>query len=621
MKAIFKHIFLFSLFILNLFANHSPHLQLTSEAQLFDSNSSHTITTTADGVESVYATDVDGDGDIDVLSASYADDTIAWYENDGHENFTKHTITTTADGAESVYATDVDGDGDMDVLSASNNDDTIAWYENDGHENFTKHTITTTANGAYRVYAVDVDGDGDMDVLSASYDDDTIAWYENKSTYNVTENTLFVTDINATDSDANDTLTYSISGDDAKYFNIDANSGVLTFKTAPDFENPKDSNKDNIYELNVTVSDGNGGNDTRAIKVAVKDKYMDNVSSLSSTEDTIIKNSIELNVTVFDNDKNVRVALKPNDYKATIINGAKYATIENGVISALDTNYAGNIDVLYEYKDLKFIKSYTIYSFNATPANSLNSIKSSFSENPFVLTVGNTYQDELSDTNANENKTRWFKFRVKKSGIYKLFYIVNPDTLKQLSNTQITYNLYSGENRNYIGSKSFDANKDFYLDLALDGNTTYYLEFQTDEDLWKVDYKIGLLKHFNNENNGVYFKKFTLDIDGKSEGNKIVIPQFRNYTIELISTQGFYATLNNKAFSDNNSSYQSKEKKLKEDIYILSLHGEVNQEIYLKIDYAPTDVEFENNNKIAYSNIYNMMPTKANIDNSDIDFY
>ncbi|MEE9450112.1 MAG: FG-GAP-like repeat-containing protein, partial [Ignavibacteriaceae bacterium] len=90
---------------------------------------------------------MDGDGDIDVLSASYEDDKIAWYENDGNENFTPHTITTGTDGARSVYAGDVDGDGDMDVLSASWNDDKIAWYENDGNENFTSHTITTSADG------------------------------------------------------------------------------------------------------------------------------------------------------------------------------------------------------------------------------------------------------------------------------------------------------------------------------------------------------------------------------------------------------------------------------------------------------------------------------------------
>ena len=111
---------------------------------------------------SVFAADVDGDGDIDVLSASRYDDKIAWYENDGSETFTAHTITTTADEAFSVFAADVDGDGDMDVLSASINDDKIAWYENDGSESFTAHTITTTANGAVSVFAADVDGDGDL---------------------------------------------------------------------------------------------------------------------------------------------------------------------------------------------------------------------------------------------------------------------------------------------------------------------------------------------------------------------------------------------------------------------------------------------------------------------------
>lgn len=38
-------------------------------------------------------------------------------------------ISTNADGASSVFAADMDGDGDMDILSASVGDDTIALYE------------------------------------------------------------------------------------------------------------------------------------------------------------------------------------------------------------------------------------------------------------------------------------------------------------------------------------------------------------------------------------------------------------------------------------------------------------------------------------------------------------
>jgi len=146
----------------------------------------HIITSSAVDASSVYAVDVDGDGDMDVLSTSRFDDKIAWYKNDGNENFTTHIITTSADGASSVYAVDVDGDGDMDVLSASQLDDKIAWYENDGNENFTIHIITTSTNGPFSVFAVDVDGDGDMDVLSASVLDSKIAWYENDDNENFT---------------------------------------------------------------------------------------------------------------------------------------------------------------------------------------------------------------------------------------------------------------------------------------------------------------------------------------------------------------------------------------------------------------------------------------------------
>ena len=43
-----------------------------------------------------------------------------------------HEIYTEADSAVSVFGIDVDGDGDIDVLSASQYDNTIAWYENLG---------------------------------------------------------------------------------------------------------------------------------------------------------------------------------------------------------------------------------------------------------------------------------------------------------------------------------------------------------------------------------------------------------------------------------------------------------------------------------------------------------
>ena len=95
--------------------------------------------------------------------------------------FTERVISTTAHGANSVFAIDVDGDGDIDVLSASQTGDKIAWYESDGGSprTFTERVISSTADGATSVFATDVDGDGDTDVLSASFGDGKIVWYEN----------------------------------------------------------------------------------------------------------------------------------------------------------------------------------------------------------------------------------------------------------------------------------------------------------------------------------------------------------------------------------------------------------------------------------------------------------
>ena len=114
----------------------SPWITVTDGSSGVDSFETHIITTSLQDASSVYAADMDGDGDMDVLSASESDDTIVWYENDGTENFITHTITTTADIVWNVHAADVDDDGDLDVLSANWGDHTIPWYKNDGNGNF-----------------------------------------------------------------------------------------------------------------------------------------------------------------------------------------------------------------------------------------------------------------------------------------------------------------------------------------------------------------------------------------------------------------------------------------------------------------------------------------------------
>jgi hypothetical protein len=67
-------------------------------------------------------------------------------------------------------------------------------------------------------------------------------------------------------------ISYSIAGGaDADKFNIDSTTGKLTFRTAPDFENPGDANTDNIYEVTVEATDAGGASSTQDMRVTVKD--------------------------------------------------------------------------------------------------------------------------------------------------------------------------------------------------------------------------------------------------------------------------------------------------------------------------------------------------------------
>ena len=92
----------------------------------------------------------------------------------------------------------------------------------------------------------------------------------NTAAVSVAENTAAVTTVTATDPDVGQTLSYSINGGaDASKFAINVTMGALAFLTAPNFEAPTDAGGNNVYDVTVQVSDGNGGSDTQAIAVSV----------------------------------------------------------------------------------------------------------------------------------------------------------------------------------------------------------------------------------------------------------------------------------------------------------------------------------------------------------------
>lgn len=75
-------------------------------------------------------------------------------------------------------------------------------------------------------------------------------------TYPGRENQTEISTIEVNDPEG-DPLTYTITGGtDAACFTLDEITGDLAFVNPPDFENPQDANANNLYLLNVAVSDG-----------------------------------------------------------------------------------------------------------------------------------------------------------------------------------------------------------------------------------------------------------------------------------------------------------------------------------------------------------------------------
>ena len=78
---------------------------------------------------------------------------------------------------------------------------------------------------------------------------------DNNFSITLNENSTVAIDLNATDDD-NDSITFTLSGKDAERFDLNASTGILTFLSPPDYENPDDVGKNHTYDVTITLSDG-----------------------------------------------------------------------------------------------------------------------------------------------------------------------------------------------------------------------------------------------------------------------------------------------------------------------------------------------------------------------------
>jgi hypothetical protein len=138
------------------------------------------------GAHCVASGDLDNDGKIDIVGSGAGEINI--FLNRGSDSFSS-PIRIGDDGATGFSLVDVDRDGDLDVVTQPRNATTVAWHENKSDFNFETHIIGDEMGG-WSTHAADLDGDGDIDITAAGETRGVIKAYLNDGFQNFTEVTV-----------------------------------------------------------------------------------------------------------------------------------------------------------------------------------------------------------------------------------------------------------------------------------------------------------------------------------------------------------------------------------------------------------------------------------------------
>lgn len=164
--------------------------------------------------KSIISFDKDADGDIDLIYSSQDQNNIYWIENtDGQGNFSSsmRLSNTYWYGPDVIIGSDLDLDGDIDLVSMDKTYRFVDWQNNqDGLGNYSASIqIEKYINGLEDALVTDINGDSYPDILLVNSDKNALVWHENLQSPTFLKNPL----------------DKSICGEDTITFEIDFNFG------------------------------------------------------------------------------------------------------------------------------------------------------------------------------------------------------------------------------------------------------------------------------------------------------------------------------------------------------------------------------------------------------------
>lgn len=148
-------------------------------------SSKNLITNTGDQPYRMVSGDFNSDGHIDLIVATYADNTIELYSNDGSGNFSLHSsLTNTLDGITSIKLAQINTstDSHVDIVACSYNNDKVVWFANDAGGGGTfgaEQVLPFTVDGASGLDTGTINAGTTNDIAVTAYDGNTTVWFSN----------------------------------------------------------------------------------------------------------------------------------------------------------------------------------------------------------------------------------------------------------------------------------------------------------------------------------------------------------------------------------------------------------------------------------------------------------
>ena len=303
--------------------------------------------------------DLDLDGDLDIVGATFADSTLRSFLNDGNGRFSESNQNVLL-GQESIVSLSInDFSQTNSILEFSIKENYKDWerfvfrprysgnlffkenpdFENTNdvgldHQFEIKVVATDDENdpsaGTERLVVINVDNVYEAPVITEPNAGDAIQ-------LTIPEHTTFIIDVNSTNDeelDLGETTTYSISGGvDAGLFQIDEFSGELSFIEGPDYEANSSASNSNTFHVVIRAQDDGPGQSfsDRVVRVYVTD---DNDLPIFAPMPSVLLQSVleDANLTISLSDLNA------SDPEGAVLSWSKVAEPTNGS-ATFDQNF------------------------------------------------------------------------------------------------------------------------------------------------------------------------------------------------------------------------------------------------------------------------------------------